>query len=73
MRVAGGPARVREPADFTMLVATRLNFLLRQLRIASDAAADPGDRAWAEQEIDESLRIMPTIAHIESVLDVLSS
>ena len=70
---AGGPARVRATADFTMLVAARLNFLLRQLRLVADPATKPDDRAWAEQEIDESLRILPTVAHIGSVLRTLSS
>jgi aminoglycoside phosphotransferase (APT) family kinase protein len=68
---AGGPARVRGAADLTMLVATRLNFLLGQLRISTDAGSAPADRAWADQEIDESLRILPTTAQVADVLDAL--
>lgn len=68
---ADGPARVREAADVTMLVATRLNFLLSQLRIASDPGSAAADRAWADQEIDESLRILPTAAQVTEVLEAL--
>lgn len=69
---AGGPGRPRAPRDFTMLVSSRLNFLLRQLLVAADLGADPGDRAWAEQEIDESLRIMPTLPQIGRVLAAIA-
>ncbi|WP_203940821.1 phosphotransferase enzyme family protein, partial [Spirilliplanes yamanashiensis] len=65
---AGGPGRVAAPADFTMLVASRLNFLLRQTRIARDPAADPEHRAWARAEIEEALRILPTPAHLAAAL-----
>jgi Ser/Thr protein kinase RdoA (MazF antagonist) len=64
---AGGPGRITGPADFTMLVATRLNFLLRQVRIAIDPAAEPQHRDWAEREIDEALRILPTPAQLAGV------
>ncbi|NUP34667.1 MAG: aminoglycoside phosphotransferase family protein, partial [Streptomycetaceae bacterium] len=33
---AGGPGRLTGPADYTMLLADRLNFLLHQARIATD-------------------------------------
>jgi Ser/Thr protein kinase RdoA (MazF antagonist) len=68
---AGGPARVREPSDLTMLVSTRLNFLLRQLRIATDDTSGAAEQAWADQEIDEALRIMPTAAQLHEVLATL--
>jgi len=64
----GGPGRVRVPADFTMLLACRLNFLLVQARVALDPDAAPADRAWAEREIDESLRLLPTAAQLTEVL-----
>ncbi|MET0773505.1 MAG: hypothetical protein ABWZ82_10505 [Candidatus Limnocylindrales bacterium] len=32
----------------------------------------PDDRAWAEQEIDESLRILPTVEQIDSVLAAIA-
>lgn len=70
---SGGPARVREPADLTMLVATRLNFLLRQLHVSTDRATSDGDRAWADQEIDESLRILPTVEQVAEVLAALGA
>jgi Ser/Thr protein kinase RdoA (MazF antagonist) len=65
---SGGPGRVTEAADFTMLVAVRLNFLLVQLNAWSDESLQPEHRAWAEQEIDEALRILPTPAQLAEVL-----
>lgn len=67
---AGGPGRITGGRDFSMLVASRLNFLLRQLRIAADPGAAPRDRTWAEREIDEALRILPTPAHLTEVLEL---
>ncbi|MDR8409730.1 phosphotransferase [Nonomuraea sp. 3-1Str] len=60
---AGGPGRVTEPADFSMLVATRLNFLLLQTRQTTE---------WAGREIDQALRIMPTPGQLADVLDLLT-
>jgi hypothetical protein len=65
---AGGPGRVREPGDFTMLVSVRLNFLLVQLT----ALARGQDVAWAEREIDESLRILPTAGQLAEVLTLFT-
>ena len=56
----GGPGRVTEPADFSMLLAHRLNFLLDQARLALDPRTEHRHREWAEREIDELLHIMPT-------------
>jgi Ser/Thr protein kinase RdoA (MazF antagonist) len=67
---AGGPGRVGEPADFSMLLASRLNFLLVQARVAIDAAAEPRHREWAEREIDEALRILPTPRQLADVLEL---
>ncbi|MBU2667859.1 phosphotransferase [Actinoplanes bogorensis] len=69
---AGGPARLTRPGDFTMLVASRLNFLRRQVRIAADPDTEPQHREWAEAEIDEAVRILPTPAQIEQVLQLVS-
>jgi hypothetical protein len=69
----GGPGRVTEPADFSMLVATRLNFLRLQTGIAIDPQAGPRDRDWAEREIDESLRILPTPQQLADVLELTRS
>jgi Ser/Thr protein kinase RdoA (MazF antagonist) len=63
---AGGPARLTGPADFSMLIAVRLNFLLVQARIALDPGAEPRHREWAEREIDEVLRTLPTPRQLAS-------
>lgn len=68
---AGGPARLRSAADFTMLIATELNFLDLQARVALDPRTLPRDRAWAEREIDEGLRILPTPDLLVAVLDTV--
>ncbi len=68
---AGGPARLRSTADFTMLIASELNFLNRQVRIALDPATPPRERDWAELEIDEGLRILPTPELTAAVLEAL--
>jgi Ser/Thr protein kinase RdoA (MazF antagonist) len=69
----GGPGRVTEPADFSMLVATRLNFLRLQTGIAIDPRAEHRDREWAEREIDEALRILPTPRQLADVLELTRS
>ena len=68
---AGGPGRITGRQDFSMLVASRLNFLLRQLRIVADPGTAPGDRTWADREIDEALRILPAPAHLTEVLELV--
>ncbi|MEV4172825.1 aminoglycoside phosphotransferase family protein [Nonomuraea sp. NPDC049709] len=68
---AGGPGRITEPADFSMLVASRLNFLLAQTRVALDPRAERRHREWAEREIDEALRIMPTPRALAEVLELV--
>ncbi|MFI9847851.1 phosphotransferase enzyme family protein [Nonomuraea sp. NPDC051941] len=69
----GGPGRITEAADFSMLLATRLNFLLVQTRIALDPGAERRHREWAEREIDESLRILPTPRQLADVLALTAS
>jgi Ser/Thr protein kinase RdoA (MazF antagonist) len=64
----GGPGRITEAADFSMLVASWLNFLLVQARVALDARAERRHREWAEREIDEMLRILPTPHQLADVL-----
>lgn len=66
----GGPGRITEPADFTMLLATRLNFLLLQAGIAIDPGAEQRHREWAEREIDEALHILPTARQLADVLEL---
>ena len=69
---AGGPARLRSSADFTMLIATQLNFLHHQVRVALDPRTPPPDLTWAEREIDEGLRILPTPDLVAAVLDAVA-
>lgn len=68
---SGGPARLRSAADFTMLIATQLNFLRLQARVALDPSAASRDRHWADLEIEESLRTLPTPDLPATILDVL--
>ena len=66
----GGPGRITKPADFSMLLASRLNFLLLQTGIALDPHAEQRHRDWAEREIDEALHILPTPQQLADVLTV---
>ena len=66
----GGPGRITEPADFSMLLAARLNFLRVQARVALDPRAERRHREWAEREIDEGLRILPAPRQLTDVLAV---
>ncbi len=68
---AGGPARLRSRADFTMVLSGRLNFLHSQVKVALDPTAAPRDRVWAEEEIDEALRTLPTPDLLDAVLDAV--
>jgi len=66
----GGPGRITEPADFTMYLASRLNFLLVQTNVALDPQAEQRHRDWAEREIDEALTILPTPRQLTAVLEL---
>jgi Ser/Thr protein kinase RdoA (MazF antagonist) len=70
---AGGPARLPDPAVFGLLVASRLNFLRGQLRVALDPDATADDRAWATREIEEAVVILPTPAVLAEVLAIAAS
>ncbi|MGW6504042.1 phosphotransferase enzyme family protein [Nonomuraea angiospora] len=70
---ADGPGRIREAADFSMLLAGRLNFLLAQTRVALDPRAERRHREWAEREIDEALRILPAPRQLSDVLALTAS
>ncbi|GHJ44131.1 hypothetical protein Cs7R123_14730 [Catellatospora sp. TT07R-123] len=72
-RAAGGPGRLTGPADFSMLLAGHLNFLLRQTGVALDPAAEPRHRDWAEREIDETLRLVPSPGQLARVLALLGA
>ncbi|GAA3140332.1 phosphotransferase enzyme family protein [Nonomuraea roseoviolacea] len=67
----GGPGRITGPADFSMLVASRLNFLLTQAGVALDPEAEPRHRAWAEREIDQMLRLLPDPRWLAETLHLL--
>ena len=68
---AGGPGRIGEVSDFSMLVACRLNFLRVQVRVALDPAAEQRHRDWAEREIEEALRLVPTPRLLAEVLETV--
>jgi hypothetical protein len=53
-----------------MLLACRLNFLLVQAGVAIDPRAERRHREWAEREIDEALRILPTPRQLADVLEL---
>jgi Ser/Thr protein kinase RdoA (MazF antagonist) len=65
---SGGPGRLTDPADFTMLLACRLNFLHAQLVASLDPATDPRHHAWIARELDEGLRLLPTRPQLTAVL-----
>jgi hypothetical protein len=66
----GGPGRVTEPADFSMLLASRLNFLLSQAQLALNPKTPPLHKKWAEQELDVALHILPNERQLSDVLVV---
>jgi Ser/Thr protein kinase RdoA (MazF antagonist) len=55
----GGRGRITQEEDFSMLIATRVNFLKRQREIGDE---------WAQREIEEAERIMPTREQLAEVL-----
>ncbi|WP_027343267.1 phosphotransferase [Hamadaea tsunoensis] len=61
---AGGPARITGRADFSLLIATRLNFLRSQYALLGE----PDRRDWAYREIEEGVRLLPTRRLIDEVL-----
>lgn len=68
--IEGGPGRVTELSDFSMLLACRLNFILAQARLALDTDAGPRHRQWARYEVDTMRHIMPTLRQLTDVLAV---
>jgi Ser/Thr protein kinase RdoA (MazF antagonist) len=68
-RATGAPARIADDA-FGFVIASRLNFLRRQVGIALDAAVEERHRDWAGREIDEGLRILPTPAVFAQLIEV---
>jgi hypothetical protein len=73
-RQIGGPGRMaprggRPTAAGGFVIASRLNFLARQVRVALDPAEPERHREWAVREIDEAVRILPTA----EVLDRLAA
>lgn len=68
-RAAGGPGRITA-SGFGFVIASRLNFLHRQIGIALDGTAEDRHRAWAAGEIDEALRILPTPDVLARLVDL---
>lgn len=66
----GGPGRITEPADFSMLLAARLNFLLSQARLVVDPETERATKEWAEREIIVGLRLLPSPRQLAEVLAV---
>lgn len=66
----GAPGRLRDVSVFGLVIASRLNFLIKQVRIALDRQAEPQHREWAVREIEEALSILPTPATFEHVLAI---
>jgi Ser/Thr protein kinase RdoA (MazF antagonist) len=58
-RATGAPGRI-SAATFGFVIASRLNFLHRQVGVALDDMTEAVHRDWAVQEIEEALRILPT-------------
>jgi Ser/Thr protein kinase RdoA (MazF antagonist) len=58
-RASGAPGRVTDGV-FGFAIASRLNFLHRQVGTALDPTAHRRHRDWAVREIEEALRILPT-------------
>jgi Ser/Thr protein kinase RdoA (MazF antagonist) len=68
-RATGAPGRISEDT-FGFAIASRLNFLYRQVGIALDSTAQARHREWAISEIEEALRILPTptvLAHLTAL------
>jgi hypothetical protein len=58
MALGGGPTGwITGLADFTMLLASRVNFLQVRARVADDPDAEPRHREFAHREIEEGLRL----------------
>ena len=67
---AGGPGRIVDRADFSMLWACRLNFLVEQRLIAGDPLLDEARREWAAHEAELMRRLMPTVGQLDAVLAI---
>lgn len=69
----GGPGRIGDLGDFSMLLAGRLNFVLTQAELVLDPGTEPTCLDYAQQEIDAMLRLMPTPRQVSDVLAVARS
>jgi hypothetical protein len=54
-----------------MLIASHLNFLERQVRVTLAPDSSARERSWADLEIDEGLRTLPTPDLLAAVLDAV--
>jgi Ser/Thr protein kinase RdoA (MazF antagonist) len=69
-RDAGGPGRLTGTDTFGFAVASRLNFLNRQIESALDPGTEERHKNWAVHEIDEGLRMLPTPAVIAELVAI---
>jgi hypothetical protein len=68
--LTGAPGRLRDVSVFGLVIASRLNFLVKQVRTALDPDAEQQHRDWAAREIGEALALLPTPAAFEHVLAI---
>jgi Ser/Thr protein kinase RdoA (MazF antagonist) len=69
-QAAGGPGRIRDEQSFSMLIASRLNFLHSQAGVALDPNAAAGHRQHACAEISDTLARLPTPALIAQLINL---
>lgn len=72
-RRAGGRAVVSGPASFSMLFATHLNYIHVQAECALDPAVTEAQRAFASEQVVESLRTVPDLAVVSRLVGALGT
>jgi Ser/Thr protein kinase RdoA (MazF antagonist) len=72
-RAAGGAGLLRDERSFGMLIASRLNFLRAQARVALDPRTTPKNRIYAADEILDTLARLPSPGLIARLLDVAAA
>jgi len=72
-RAAGGSGLLRDERSFGMLIASRLNFLRAQARVALDPRTTPKNRIYAADEILDTLARLPSPGLIARLLDVAAA
>jgi Ser/Thr protein kinase RdoA (MazF antagonist) len=72
-RAADGPGRLRDEHAFGMLIASRLNFLQSQARVALDPRASTENRNYAASEIQDTLARLPTPGLIAQLIGLATA